>query len=287
MLIHNQPIRAYLSNKDYVSRSTLFDIYSEPSLKHVFEAKEKESNALDMGDAVHVATLEPDIFNSRFLKGPEDRRGNRWLKYKDKAQADSKTLLIEKDFLTALEIAKSVRQNKDALRLLNGPSALKEISCYSEIDGVKVKARADILNSYNREITDLKTTTSVGENQFISSIITYGYHVQAGFYHDVFASDPDISTDFLWFHFIAVEKKFPYISRVITLNPEAVEAGKQIYKHSLRIYKEYLKTKQCNFPEPCFVNLPKWAYKEMWKNLVKKEKVGKTCQNSEPNQTPF
>lgn len=274
----NLPIKDYIE-EDAISRGFLFDVYRMPSLLHAY-ANKKNSHAFEIGDAVHVAVLEPHLYLERFIKGPVDRRGSKWKDAIQQADIEGKTLLVEKDFNKALDIANKALRNKDLQDLLNHPDTEKEITCFREFTGIMgyyAKARADILNKTLGIITDLKTTANVSEREFAASIAKFGYHVQSAFYLDIFNEEyyidrPQHCQKFDKFLIIPIEKDDPFTTNTITMSGRAISAGRDTYLFAMR--KLMSANGKRPGPQPYIADLPQWAYSDIEQKLMLEQLEG-------------
>ena len=97
----------------HISSSDVKTVYGK-SLLHWVGQEYKESPTLEMGKAVHSLILEYE--KQAVVRGPSDRRGNKWKEAKQQAEQQGKILLTERDYDTALEIAESALFNSDFLR---------------------------------------------------------------------------------------------------------------------------------------------------------------------------
>lgn len=278
MIKKNLPIKNYIE-EDAISRGFLFDVYRMPSLLHAY-ANKKTSHVFEVGDAIHVAILEPHLYLERFIKGPVDRRGNKWKDAVQQADIEGKTLLIERDFNMVLEIADKALSNKDLQDLLNHPDTEKELTCFRGFMGTMgyyAKARADILNKTLGIIADLKSTANIGEREFAASIAKFGYHVQSAFYLDIFNEEYYIDRTqayqkFDKFLIIPIEKDEPFTTNIITMSERSISAGRDTYLFAMR--KLRAAKGERPGPNPYVADLPAWAYSEIEQKLMLEQLEG-------------
>lgn len=189
-----------------------------------------------IGRAAHTAVLEPQLFESRYVRGPE---GDRRTKAVQKAWDDlaerfpGAILLKPADYDLALEIRAAVHAHDEAACLLS--EAVHTECSATWVDratGVRCKARADALLTKAR-ILDLKSTADASEEGFARSIHDFGYAIQAPFYLDGFA---EVGFETEEFVFVAVEKTRPYAVAVYRLGERTIEHGRQRTRELLQTY---------------------------------------------------
>lgn len=153
--------------------------------------------AKTLGDVLHKAILEPDIFETP--DGVEE-----WFQYApgkglNTKEANAARLAYPDKPLVTPEIVEKARRLRDAIFLHSGAAQLlackaqKEISGFAWNDEMQcmTKIRIDFLPEEDHPefgepfFMDLKMTRSIGERAFWSQVIEYKYHMSAGFYTDV------------------------------------------------------------------------------------------------------
>jgi len=122
-----------------------------------------------------------------------------------------------------------------------------EVSAFTELNGVKCKARADYLiqsGSYAGTIIDLKKTRDASPDGFYRSVEKFRYDVQAAFYTAVFESTLSTVVDPTgWpinggFIFIAVEDTSPNLVQCYELDIDCIDAGVRAYTDDLKTLQE-------------------------------------------------
>lgn len=235
------------SNGDYhasdaVSRSGLWTIYTKSPFHYAF-TKNKPSPVLDIGTATHTAILEPERFEETIMRGPEDRRGNKWREMADEAVARDMILLTEGDY-TKVEIMREVAASNAYLQALLRGDKLIEQSAYitDEEHGVQVKSRPDLFNKSLSVLVDLKTAVSAAPDDFSRAIAKRGYHMQEAVYTDVFGKASGLNVD--GFVFVVIEKPTennPPVIECYELDANAVSEGYAQYRKALARYAECVK----------------------------------------------
>ena len=129
-----------------------------------------------------------------------------------------------------------------------------EIVAHDEVDGVKRKAKADILNQFARFAADLKTTSNIHE--FERSIFNFGYHIQAAWYMRLFNV-----TRFL---IVAIESAAPYSVRFFELEDDVIEYANTEIDRAMEIYRTCTETGVWPSYDHSInkVSLPRWMRRD-------------------------
>ncbi|MGE4510056.1 MAG: PD-(D/E)XK nuclease-like domain-containing protein [Sulfurimonadaceae bacterium] len=223
---------AYHAEKEHLSSTKIKVLLENPYL-FLNPPEREESPHFAIGSATHSLVLEPHKFEEEFAVAPEcDRRTKAgkeaWAAFVDTSAG--KTVIAEKDFETAKNMADAIITNQYAQTLLQ--NGIAECSFFSEIDGVKVKCRPDYYREDMGIIIDLKTTDNASPDGFAKTIANYGYYIQAAFYMDVLDALKKNARKFV---FIAVEKKAPHMVGIYELDPISLEFGRSEYKRAFGI----------------------------------------------------
>jgi hypothetical protein len=141
------------------SRLKLMDI----SPHHYRHHTVKETEAMRIGRATHLAVLEPERYHREIVIWTGGtRRGKKWDQFR--AEHEGMLILKEQDHEQAMRLSKAVRNDTHAARLLSGGSSeVSRVWCDPRTR-LKCKARVD----YEAEgrIVDLKTTRNVRPRDF-------------------------------------------------------------------------------------------------------------------------
>ena len=223
------------------------------------EEPREETPALMIGSAVHCLTLEPDLFNARYVIAPKiDKRTKAGKEEWSDLEATGRIVLSEDDADKIMSIANAVRTHKTASKLITGGFA--EVSVFTEIYGTPAKCKCDYLRE-NVAIIDLKTTENASKTGFMKSVIKYGYHQQAAWYLDCLEA---YRTPVDAFVFIAVEKTAPFAVGIYELDADTVQLRRELNERALRVYQDCLQTNvwQGYSEQIELLKAPAWAYKE-------------------------
>lgn len=198
------------------------------SPKHYREFVQRDSDALTLGSAEHVAVLEPDRFPLDFtVWDGAVRRGKAWDAFAEANAA--KSILTRAQYADILKMRDAVRTDAVAGPIVSG-TGLAQVSIVwiDEPTGILCKGRLDWI--VDGVIYDLKTTRDVLPRRFAASAVEYGYDLSAAFYIDGWrAATGEVAT----MELICVEKGSPWDVVVVPLGDDAIEAGRARYRKLL------------------------------------------------------
>ncbi len=185
--------------------STKLKKFAEAPAKYKANIQLK-SKSMDMGSAVHIRVLQPEIFNTTIACKPPwlSRNSN---EYKDIAAAfPDVTFLNECDYNAAIECSDALLKRYEKF-FSNGAA---EISYWKrdEITQLIIKARIDY--EHENLCVDLKTTITAAPGEFDRQASKYGYFLQDALYSMVTGIDN--------FAFIATETSESYLSTLNMFN---------------------------------------------------------------------
>jgi hypothetical protein len=225
----------------------------------------KESPALTVGIATHVAVLEPERFEHDFAiwdrktdSGRNAPRNGKWWEA-FRFENVNKTILTEEEGLLALAIAQAVRLDLVASKYL--AIGDPEVSLQWTLGGRACKGRADWLTTLEGQkvLVGLKTARDCRPMIFGSQSARLGYHLQWAFYHDAFekitGKPPHIVE-------IVVESDAPHAVATYIIPNDIIEQGREEYQSLLVRLEECENSGEWPGPVPReeYLTLPTWAY---------------------------
>lgn len=245
-----------------ISKSGLQTIYDRSPAHYKFGVR-KETKAFDFGEGCHLAILQPDLFESSVVRGPDDRRGNKWKDAEEAARIDKKLLLTSGDYDSVLCIRDAVHADAWINSIITGGEREIEASGYwiDEETGVLCRCRPDLYRADIGLVLDVKSTQSAHPDAFAKSVSNYGYHAQEAFYSDGWST---LGRDVNAFAFLAWEKEEPFAYAVYELPPSIVDEGRAMMRKALNTYAECAKADHW----PSYgdgvqeLSFKRWAYRE-------------------------
>lgn len=216
------------------------------------------SAALALGAAVHCAILEPDAFERRYVRGPEDRRG---LKWKEALDEHGDALLVAKDYDDALRLRDVVLRNATIRGLVTG-SVQREVSGFwiDPETQLLCRCRPDAYRPDLGLLIDLKTTRDARARGFANSVAEYGYHAQEALYTDGWRACGQTVEAFV---FLAIESSEPFATALYELEPSAVQEGRVQMRQGLDLWSKCAAEDRWPAYPPGVqpLDIPKWAYR--------------------------
>ncbi len=255
-----------LSNEAYhagpgISRSKLWTAFTK-SPAHAMAEKITQTKAMLIGSVVHVATLEPDVFESDYVRSEKfDKRTNigKLAAEQFADQNDGKEIIEPDVYDLAAYIRDSLHSSSIVRDLLRGGKA--EHSAYWEDfeTGELCRVRPDMAQPGC--IIDLKTTQDASAAGFAKSVATFGYHLQDAYYSEGWTQAGGGKVDN--FLFLAVEKDPPYAWAIYELDQDARAEGQAIMRHALNLFHNCRESN--HYPafshEVTQLALPPWSFK--------------------------
>jgi len=225
-----------------------------------------------LGQALHQALLEPELFEENFLVAPNvDRRTKagkaEWAAFEERAAG--RTVVTEEETICISAALANVAAHATANECLYG-IGLSELTIVWEdpATGVLCKARIDRLCTIGGYpfVVDVKSSHKPASlHAWQTSIEHYGLHTQAAHYLRGLAVlkplDGEFRRKFAW---LVVETERPYCVRMFEAEDAALSIGNDKVEEYLRAYAECQKTGVW----PAWgegldlAGLPAWAYKK-------------------------
>lgn len=236
---------------------------------------DKGSAALDFGRAFHMATLEPDVFDSTYCVLPDDapqrptaamlnaakpspsslERQAWWAKWE--ADNAGRVILSASDYDRARRMADSVRAHPVARGLLVGGDREVTMRWVDEETGIACKARPD-LRAEGEFVMDLKTCRDASHEGFARAVAGYHYDLQQAHYLE---AERVLAKPVRWFVFLACESEAPYVCQPYLLDANAEQRG-QALRHRA-ITRQALCLRENRWPgysdQLAQLTLPTWA----------------------------
>lgn len=201
--------------------------------------------AFDLGHAVHTKVLG---IGAGVVPYPEEHltpSGNVSTKaatiaWADEARAAGLTPVSPGEVAAVEAMSESVLAHPKAREIFEAPGD-RELSVFSEIDGVPVRARLDAFVPGDRPTgVDLKTTRKTADAEgFGREAADLGYHVQEAWYRAALSAEGTTLARFL---FVVVEKEPPYLVGVNELDVIFQEMGKAAAAEARRRYRHGVET---------------------------------------------
>ena len=219
--------------KQYLSNSDISKLLTDPlSLRQ----EQKQIPAFLIGGYFHTAILEPDKLKKFKIINATTRNTKL---YKEISGGEMCLLQSEVDKLEIM-IDKMLK-NKACVDLIRGINVEYEKPGITELEGLKWKGKADIVNHDERLIVDLKTTADL--HKFRYSASKYNYDSQAYIYQHLFGYE---------LIFIAIDKTTHQIG-IFDCSPDFLARGKNKVERAVEQYKLFYESEDFD-PQQYFIN---------------------------------
>lgn len=202
-----------------------------------------DSEAFVLGRAAHHLLLGERDFAKQFVVRP--LRWDSWRTDAAKAWRQEQTdfgitVLDPKQLDTIKGMSEALSRNSLVQQgALNGKIE-QTLVCPSEVEGIWLKARPDVIPTDDGNFVDFKTTASVDTEALRSAIGEYGYHMQGAMVAEVYqaVTGREMET----FSLVFVEKDPPHCVRVVTLRPHDLDRGRQLNRVALQKFAHGMAT---------------------------------------------
>lgn len=198
------------------------------------EIPNRDTASLSLGTLVHMAILEPELFEAKAAQEPAiDRRTREYKQWKAELPEDSLILSPEDDAIICGIIA-SVEQS-GLTKLWR--KARRECSVFAEIDGIEMKCRPDALNTDLGLIIDLKTTRDL--KWFASDARRFHYPFSVPHYQAVCQAATGEPFEYV---FVVVETEAPFDVAWFKLSDETMQRARVDWDEAIQTYKRCSET---------------------------------------------
>lgn len=259
-----------MPNEDYhsslgVSKSGL-DLIARSPAHYKYPKPRIATRGMEMGTAIHTASLEPDRFDSEYVI--VDCSARNLKAYKDqKAITGGELTLTADEGKKVMGMRESVENDHQAMSIITQPGR-NELSAMAQDPetGVIIRARFDLLTDSGIAL-DLKKTQDVRPHKFMRSVSDYRYHVQDAMYSFVYELITGEPLKEFWF--LAVEEESPHSCHMYQLSDLAKEMGAYYFRRDLRTYAECVKSGKWGHPdiEDNILDLPNWTVSQYENDL--------------------
>jgi len=254
-----------------LSRGRLWTLYASTPRQFQWEQdhpEETTTEAMEDGQAIHAALLEPERFAETYATGgPINLRtcepfGRNTKAYREWEAEQGKPCLSRATYDICKGICEAVHAHPFLGPLLKTMEPEVSLQWVHAESGLLLKARLDAVNVKGGIILDLKSTQSAAAHRFGADAYRNGYLFQGGIYSDGFQAAA--KREFRKYILAAVEKAPPYDIQCFELTPEQLELGRAQATDALR---QYVLCQRFNdwpgYPEELQeLILPSWAGQE-------------------------
>lgn len=202
---------------------------------HAKFGKRKETTALAVGKAAHIAILQPELLDTSVTRGPAARaNSNVWKEAQDFADHAGTILLKPEDHDTVMLIRDLAAMVPEIVLMQSGDQYTETAAYHTDEEtGLLLKTKPDIYSIEHRIIGDVKNMADASYLAFQRDIGKYGYHMQHAVYEDVWTKGTTLPVD--GFFFIVFEKSDPPMVACYELLPSAIREGYEQYRAAVEL----------------------------------------------------
>lgn len=231
-IFENMPAEEYFAI-DAASNSGLKLVRRSPAHFKYPEPVKRDSRAKEMGSAIHMALLEPDLFAKTYHVAEADLRTDAFYRGLAKDLGGS-VVLTRPEHRKVIGMQDAAYRNKRFAGYMKarGRNELSVVSTDSET-GVPTKCRFDRMGD-SVFAFDVKKCQDARGEEFTKPISNYGYYMQVAFYQHVWFCET--GERLKEFPLIAIEEDSPHGVICHDLDEIALELGRIHYREALDTY---------------------------------------------------
>lgn len=194
-----------------------------------------------IGTVSHVIFLEPHLFDQRVVVvNFDDWRKNEAKAIRADAKAAGKVPILAKHMEHVWDARVAFMQNGFVREAFSHGLFERSLFWRHPIHGFWCRARPDFMADSLTHLCDYKATANANPEQFGRHAYNMGYHRRAAWYLDGFYALMGKMPDHYWF--VNQEPKAPYLTSVVELDWQALEAGRVENNHAAGIFARCLET---------------------------------------------
>lgn len=244
-----------VSNENYHADT---EFYSSSVLKLMLKDKKKfydsyilklpreeqgNKDAFTLGSYLHTMILEPELLEVEYAVLPFGmvKRGEAWKEFK--AANIGKTIIKSSQVNHAKKMFEAYKEQEYAVGLIAGGESEKTLCV--EMDGIKIKVRADYVNVEKGYLADVKTTSGETYREaWIDTVDRWGYLLSAALYCKAFSIHYGKKFDFFFIVCGKFEEKAPgdddekLRCEVYRISYDSMKKGLDDVDKALTIYKK-------------------------------------------------
>jgi hypothetical protein len=232
----NLPIDEYHASEGISASgiNLLIDCPARYFHKYVQQANMEDTAAMQLGRAVHMLVLQPELFDKTYFLMTEacDLRTTAGKAALAKAEADAngRAILRKGTWEQSVDMANAIKNSAMWNKIIPG-NAEHSVFWDAGLYNTRLRARPDFYNE--TMVLDIKTTDSI--KNFSKSIYNYGYHRQAAMQIDGLKHHDGKNR---FFGFIVVENKAPYLTACFVLSEDSIRQGRREYLDAAAMFSE-------------------------------------------------
>lgn len=218
-----------------------------------------------VGHYFHSYFLEPETLD-KYALFDGAKRGKAWSEFKEAAEEKGQRIMSGSMKEAANILIEGVKSSTPCQSMLKNKFGTEE-SFFSEIEGLKVKCRFDILHEYKDHAIggDLKSCSEEdldNEDTLRKIISKYGYALSYALYRDIYEQVTGLPMK--GWYWIFASKKVPF-AKVVWASEEYYKLGKMQYLEGINKIKELRKDKWKYLDKEITLTPKAWELSELAK----------------------
>lgn len=229
-----------------------------------------------LGGATHHLLLGQERFDLKYVVRPETLGGEKW----HGSRPACKQWIANHKGVTIITPA-MVAQIKGMEKALLAEPLIKQGLLDGEIEhsliwkdketGMWLRGRPDAMPNASLDFVDLKTTTSILDDDLQSTIYNQGYYMQAALIAE--GCEKILGMKMNSFTLVFVEKKRPFCVEVVTIKDNDIDRGHRANRMALRKFAECWKAKKWHGPngehnDARYIEMTSWHQKQIDAKLL-------------------
>lgn len=237
-------------------------------------APKEDRPAFAIGRLAHKLLLEgSEGLEAEFVTRPEcwsDWRTKEAKAWRDEQVAAGKTVITDADLVAVTGMAEALARHPLVEQGILDGFVERSLIWQDAKTGVWLKSRPDVVPHASGLFSDLKTTSSVADEELARSLASFGYHMQAALVG--MASEAVLDRPMEEFALVWVEKAPPHCVRVTVLTGADLERGRGQLRSAIYQFAECVATGIWPGPggssrDAEYLQLPAWAAKQIDQRL--------------------
>lgn len=198
-----------------------------PALFKYRRENQENKNCFDFGSAGHLMVLEPKKFSEEVsIINADSYRMKAAKEERDAIREDGKIPLLAKEAEKLQAMREAIWCDPVARMAFDDGQPEKSLFWKDTEFGIWCRSRPDFIPSSGRYLVDYKTAASANPNDFMRSVMSYGYHQQAAWYLEGYHAVTGKRPDAFWF--IVQMKEPPFLVSICRLDEQALLMGETL-----------------------------------------------------------
>jgi hypothetical protein len=209
---------------NHILRAPAVCQFNSPRLNPDYEQPE-DNDRFAIGSVAHLLFLEPDQLDGAVtVVDATDWRTSKAKAERQEARDAGRTAILAKHWQTIQDMRAAFTLDPFISRAFTNGKPEVSMFWRHPTAGIWCRARPDWTPDSGAYLCDFKTTANANPADFPRHAYNMGYHRRAAWYLDGYAAITGRAPDHYWF--VNQETTAPYLTSVVELDMQAIEAGR-------------------------------------------------------------